>query len=155
MEEQSHVAQWTLCDPRQSEKIAGAVVGLFIGLNKEGQPIVDYPSNPTDGALPARTTQKISETDGGNDVLLLFEDGDPVKPVILGFLRDSTEQLKSADSVSDHERLEFHAKKEIVFRCGDASITLTRAGKILIRGKYLLSSSSGVHMLKGAVIHLN
>jgi hypothetical protein len=42
-----------------------------------------------------------------------------------------------------------------VLRCGEASITLTKAGKILIRGTYVLSRSSGVNMVKGATIHLN
>ena len=55
----------------------------------------------------------------------------------------------------DGERLVFTAKKEIVLRCGKASITLTRAGKILIRGAYLLSRSSGVNRIKGGSVKIN
>ena len=47
------------------------------------------------------------------------------------------------------------ADKEIVLKCGKASITLTRAGKILIRGAYLLSRSSGPNRIKGGSIQLN
>ena len=47
------------------------------------------------------------------------------------------------------------ADEEIVLSCGESSITLTRAGKILIRGKYVLSRSSGVNRIKGGSIQLN
>ena len=53
------------------------------------------------------------------------------------------------------ERLEFTAGREIVFRCGDASITLTKAGKVLIQGAYLLSRSSGVNRIKGGSVQIN
>jgi len=52
----------------------------------------------------------------------------------------------------DGERVVFDAKKEIVLRCGKASITLTRAGKVLIRGAYLLNRSSGVNRIKGGSV---
>ena len=51
--------------------------------------------------------------------------------------------------------LTFTANKQIVLKCGKASITLTRAGKVLIRGAYLSSRSSGVNRIKGGSIQLN
>ena len=47
------------------------------------------------------------------------------------------------------------AQQEIVLECGKASITLTRAGKVLIRGAYLLSRSSGVNRIKGGSVQIN
>ena len=47
------------------------------------------------------------------------------------------------------------ADREVVLRCGDASITLTRAGKVIIKGSYILSRSSGYNKIKGAAIDLN
>jgi hypothetical protein len=47
------------------------------------------------------------------------------------------------------------AAEELVLRCGDASITLTRAGKIILRGTYLLSRSSGVNRIKGGSVQIN
>ena len=46
-------------------------------------------------------------------------------------------------------------EEEIVFECGKASITLTKSGKILIRGAYLLSRSSGVNRIKGGSVQIN
>ncbi len=48
-----------------------------------------------------------------------------------------------------------NAKEQLVLRCGKASITLTRAGKILIKGSYVLSRSSGVNRIKGGSVQLN
>ena len=42
----------------------------------------------------------------------------------------------------DGKQLIMEGHEEIVLRCGEASITLSRNGKISIRGKYLLSRAS-------------
>ena len=55
----------------------------------------------------------------------------------------------------DGEQLVLTAQNEIVLRCGKASLTLTRAGKVLIRGTYLLSRSSGVNRIKGGSVQIN
>ena len=57
--------------------------------------------------------------------------------------------------IGGEERLELTAEREIVLRCGKASITLTRAGKVLIRGDYISSRSSGVNKIKGGSVQLN
>ena len=43
----------------------------------------------------------------------------------------------------------------MVLRCGKASITLTKAGKVLIEGSYVLSRSTGVNRIKGGSVQLN
>ncbi len=55
----------------------------------------------------------------------------------------------------DGERVVLTADKEIVLKCGKASITLTRAGKVIIRGEYVLSRSAGVNQMKGGAVKLN
>jgi hypothetical protein len=55
----------------------------------------------------------------------------------------------------DKQKFVFTAEQEIVLRCGKASITLTRAGKVLIRGAYILNRSSGVNRIKGGSVQIN
>jgi hypothetical protein len=48
-----------------------------------------------------------------------------------------------------------NAEREIELRCGEASITLTRAGKVLIKGEYVLTRAKGLNRIKGAAVSIN
>ena len=56
---------------------------------------------------------------------------------------------------ADGERLIVSAKEQLVLRCGRSSITLTKAGKVLIQGTYVSNRSSGVVRIKGGSVQLN
>ncbi|WP_431257437.1 DUF6484 domain-containing protein [Roseateles chitinivorans] len=55
----------------------------------------------------------------------------------------------------DGERVVLNGAKQVELRCGEASIVLTAAGKILIKGTYVLSRSSGANRIKGAFVDIN
>ncbi len=55
----------------------------------------------------------------------------------------------------DGKRVVIEGQEEIILSCGEASITLTKAGKILIRGTYLQSRSSGVNRILGGSVQVN
>lgn len=55
----------------------------------------------------------------------------------------------------DGKRVVIEGHEEITLSCGEASITLTKAGKILIRGTYLQSRSSGVNRILGGSVQVN
>ncbi len=135
--------------------LRGAAVGRLVGLTGDGSPLVTLDS--ADGAppRPARTTLPLRPEDVGAELVLLFEAGDPGRPIVVGRLCDPGPAVARVDLVRDGDRLVLEAEREIVLRCGKASITLTRAGKVLIRGAYLSSRSSGVNRIKGASVQLN
>ena len=99
--------------------------------------------------------------------MVVFEEGNPLRPIVLGIIQSAAQPDRKVSGLtgsqssfvgvveSDGERIVFEAEREIVLRCGEASITLTRAGKILLRGKYLLSRSSGVNRIKGGSVQIN
>jgi hypothetical protein len=64
-------------------------------------------------------------------------------------------KAEQPSAVEPDERLTLTATREIVLQCGRASITLTRAGKVLVRGAYLSLRSSGVHRITGASVQIN
>lgn len=82
--------------------------------------------------------------------------GDLSKPVIIGRFR-TTEQVVHDQTrvLVDGQQVTISADKRIVLECGKSSITLTEDGKVLIRGKYVLSQATGVAQIKGAVLRLN
>lgn len=55
----------------------------------------------------------------------------------------------------DGKRVVLEGQEEVVLKCGEASITLTRNGKVVIRGKYLLSRSSGINRILGGSVQVN
>jgi hypothetical protein len=66
------------------------------------------------------------------------------------------DSFKAAFSLEiEGEMLVFDAKRDVVVRCGESSITLTRAGKIIISGKYVVSDSTGLNHIRGGKIKLN
>ena len=133
------------------------VIGIVDGFDPEGRPLVDYPGNAARAPLPALATALYGADAIGRQVALLFAEGDAARPVIVGLVRPPGEHVPGGGRVAelDGERMVLRAKEEITLQCGQASITLTRAGKVLIRGAYLSSRSSGVHRIKGGSVDIN
>lgn len=141
------------------QESGGVVTARFDGFDIKGQPVV---SGGSSGAITARTTVSLQGVSVGTEVVILCERNDLEHPIIIGVLQESKLDPKSAErrthSVSieaDGQRQIISAEREIVLRCGDASITLTRAGKILIKGTYVVSRSSGVNRIKGGSVQIN
>lgn len=140
---------------RSLPRIEGVVIGTLLELDVIGSPRVDYPGNPA-GALPARTLTALDSSKVGREVALMFEAGDPSKPIVVGVLqRPGKPDSKALQVEIDGESLVLTGRKEIVLRCGKASITLTSAGKVLLRGAYVSSRSSGVNKIKGGSVQIN
>lgn len=55
----------------------------------------------------------------------------------------------------DGKRVVIEGKDEIVLVCGEASITLRRNGKIVLRGAYVESHSKGTNRIKGGSVKIN
>jgi hypothetical protein len=76
------------------------------------------------------------------------------EPAINSAQTINTESSDGAVHV-DGKRVVLEGQEEVVLKCGEASITLTRNGKVVIRGKYLLSRSSGVNRILGGSVQVN
>lgn len=119
------------------------------GFDVDGQPLLCLLPQLQGEILTARSTVPLRRAMIGSDVVVALESGDPFRPIILGVLQQQRnlipEQPEAARQVAiqaDGERYVVTAEREIVLRCGDASITLTRAGKVIIQGNYILSRST-------------
>ncbi|MEO7206412.1 MAG: DUF6484 domain-containing protein [Steroidobacteraceae bacterium] len=141
--------------------IAGVRIGILAGLRGEfGAPLVIYPGQPGDAAVEARAALDLHAAHVGCSVVLVFEEGDSRLPIILACLsrkegRAFARQSGLAEVEADGERLVVSAENQLVLRCGAASITLTKAGKVLIKGDYVSSHSSGTNRIKGGSVQIN
>jgi hypothetical protein len=140
---------------------AASTVGVFRGFDILDRPLVTSSALPGE-IVAARSVIAMTQAMVGAEVLLTLHDGDPQRPIILGVMHDGRRALESPveggqrpDIRIDDERVLISAEREVVLRCGDASITLTRAGKVLIEGNFILSRSTGYNKIKGAAIDIN
>jgi hypothetical protein len=165
---------------RQGEPgdFAGQRLGRIVSVDEEGRAHVVFPGSH-DVAVRARSLLDAPAPAGvhpedlvGAGVLLLFEDEDPNQPIIVGLVRDallpearrpeveldlarSSEAGEERDVVIDGERLIFDANREILLRCGASSILLRRDGKVVVRGKNVISRAKVSNRIRGGSIRLN
>jgi hypothetical protein len=149
----------------ESPATDGIVIGTFSGLGDDGQALVTFEGAGGDEPLAALSAVRLEDFDSGRQVALSFIHGDPHRPMILGLIHQPTPAQRDRkgekapdpelDVVLDGERLTLTADREIVLQCGKSSITLTRAGKIIIKGEYLSNTSTGLNRIRGGSVQIN
>jgi hypothetical protein len=130
----------------------GVAIARFVGVDADGRFQVELPGVPE--AATAVSTIALAAADAGASVVVAYESGDLRRPVIVGRAYQRATPEVSGLKV-DGERVVIRGEREIELRCGDASIVLTRAGKVLIRGTYVLTRSRGANKIKGAFVDIN
>src|SRR5690606_21602326 len=101
------------------------------------------------------------ETWPGAEVLLVFEGERSDRPIVIGVLRPRVSGPAApgpghpVEALVDGTRVVVDAQDEIVLRCGKASITLRRNGRVVIRGTYVETRSEGVNRIKGGSVQIN
>lgn len=146
--------------PRRRVDLPSVVVGELIALIDNGlTPLIRYDKQPTEAALPARSMIDLHGRHIGRSLVLSFEDGNPELPVVMGLLRGAEPELDEApghvEIEADGARMVVSARRQLVLRCGRASITLTSAGKVLIDGTYVSSCAAGAQRIKGGSVQIN
>jgi hypothetical protein len=88
-------------------------------------------------------------------VVLTFDSASG-RPIVLGVVQPApAPRAEPVHAVVDGEPVVIEGKERIELRCGAASLVLTKAGKVLIQGTYVSSSSSGALRLRGASVEVN
>lgn len=89
--------------------------------------------------------------------MLLVDPRPGCPPVLLGVLRPLGADAAAADVEArvDGRRVELDGRDEIVLRCGEASITLRRNGRVAIRGVQVETRATGVNRIKGGSVAIN
>ncbi|TIU15504.1 MAG: hypothetical protein E5W49_23730, partial [Mesorhizobium sp.] len=113
------------------------------------------PGNPEETALPARSLTGLTSDMVGSEVALLFQDGDPAKPLIVGRIVEPERKTITPQVVRDGERVRIIGEERIELRCGKATILMEKDGRITIRGTYVTSQASATNRLRGGSVDLN
>lgn len=99
----------------------------------------------------------VSASDVGQRVAILFEGGDPSRPVAVGRIMAELPSRPISTRGDDRapRRATLEATDSLVFRCGDAQIELRGDGRIALTGKYVLSRASGTNRILGGSVEIN
>ena len=135
------------------KRIDGVVIGQFLGFG-ETAPLVVFPGNPSDRAVPALTLAQLTSDMIGAEVALLFEQGDPARPLIVGRIVEPARRAQ-AEVIRDGERVRIVGEERIELRCGKAVIIMEKDGHITIRGTYVTSHASAANRIRGGSVNLN
>jgi len=128
------------------------LVGVLKGFDANGQPLVVVPSE-ADHTIPARSCVPLRPDHVGSEVVVVLEGGALARPIVLGVICATHGQPQNVDLDGDHVSLD--ATESITLRCGHASITLSKDGKVTIRGAHVVSQAAGVNRIKGGSVQLN
>lgn len=134
-------------------------VGWIVALTADGELLVDFEGNPGE-PIPARTTVALADSavktavETRQGVVLLFEDDRIDLPIVMGLLT-APRSPEVVPVEVDGQRTEIEAKDEIVLRCGKASITLRRNGRVTIRGAWVETRASVVNRIRGGSVQIN
>lgn len=158
------------------EKVDSIILGYVTGFDEQSRPLVSFVYRGSKHQFAAITTGVTGTAGEGRQVALSFVDGALNQPIILGSvyspLNDMLESIEVATSEErepvqagsslleqpvkvDGKNVLIEGAEQVELRCGEASIILTKAGKILIRGKYLLNRASGVNRIVGGSVQVN
>lgn len=142
--------------PSPIASLPSALLGCVKGYDPERGALVDFPGN-TAGPLPARLLITISSralrqaAESHCPVALLFENGDPALPLLVGLIQPPS----GHEACVDGERIVLTGEEEIELRCGESSITLSKEGKLVIRGAYVETRARGMNRIKGGAVQIN
>ena len=128
------------------QRIEGVMIGRLVAL-EDGRPLVAVAG----ATLPARSLAPLDAALVGAEVAVLFEEGDPGRPLVLGRLVEPA----GPAVLRDGERVRVTAAERIELRVGKASIVMEKDGRITIRGSYVTSHASATNRVRGGSVHLN
>jgi hypothetical protein len=145
---------------------AQTVLGWIVAV-RSGQDdtvvMVDFPGSPH-GTHPARLGIALEAAaieaaiTRRQPAVLVFENGDPLLPIVVGLVQAPSQAPAEATTIEadvDGKRVRVVGKDEIVLQCGQASVTLRRNGRIVIRGTYVETHSEGTNRIKGGQVQIN
>ncbi|MGB7218834.1 MAG: DUF6484 domain-containing protein [Vicinamibacterales bacterium] len=154
-----------------------AQVATIVSLTVDGTPNIrlDAASPVVPARWAMRVTRERIETAIVlcQQVVVLFENGDRARPLIIGFVEsgfiealepqspervtrpDTLEGMPVIEADVDGRRVRLTAQDEIVLQCGSASVTLRRNGRVVIRGTYVETQSEGTNRIKGGQVQIN
>jgi len=144
---------------RYATNTSGVTVAELVALDGAGNAWVAFECDSETRC--AATIVDLFTAQLGARVVVVFERGDALHPIVIGVVRGQGSDLTAQRAPGDVEvsadgrTLNIVAQQELVLRCGSSSICLRRDGRIEIRGETLLMQATGANRIRGGSVQLN
>jgi hypothetical protein len=161
--------------PSEPSPQAGtACIGQVVSILEDGRVSVAVPGIAA--TLEARLAVPLTHArlrqaiESRQSAVIIFEAGSARRAILIGLIEmvplEAPAPPEQAPAVQrdaprvveadiDGKRVRVVGKDEIVLECGNASITLRRNGRVIIRGTYVETDSAGTNRIKGAAVRIN
>jgi hypothetical protein len=139
--------------------LSAVSIGRIVEITAEGRVLVDFPENRARRPIEARFVSLGAfpidvASLAGASVLMVFEDANPFRPIILGPLFDRISSFPKTPSQSPNNAM-VEAQEEILLRCGESSLSMKKDGKIVLKGRTIVSRASRTNKMRGALVAIN
>lgn len=138
---------------RRPARAHGIATGVVDSVGKDGAVTVSIASWGL-SRIAARSIVPLVAIEAGQSVALGFDDGDPLRPIILGAMLTPA-AAPAHEVLLDGERVVLQAAQEIELRCGEAALILSADGRIQLRGTYITSHASATQRILGGSVNFN
>jgi|SRR5690554_2157012 len=132
----------------KNDTISGVIIGYIFNIDNDGQLWVTH--SGLEQPLAAKATCAATQQDVGRQCALMFENGNPSRPVVMGLLHEPTLTVAARSTGEPNNDSE-----SIELSCGKSSLTLHANGHIELRGSKITSHSTGLNHIRGASVKLN
>ena len=138
----------------------GTTVGILVEVREGKTPVVEFEGHGGQVMQrPALSTIPLDPGLAGHPIVLMYVEGDLDRPIVTGCIEPGLatprRTTRTKTLMLDGRALVLEADSSLTLRCGKASITLSREGRIVLRGTQLVSHASGVNRIRGGTIKLN
>lgn len=132
--------------PITTRPIGGGIYIARVSGFHEKTPLIEIPNFIQ--SVPAfAVTCPLSLEDAGSIVAVVFDCGNPQRPIVLGKVVTNLGQTGKGATLT--------SEQEISLRCGKASLTLSANGDIVIRGNNVTSRASHTNRIRGGNVQIN
>jgi hypothetical protein len=143
--------------PQQSSReMEGLFIATLVEFEDDGSPVVAIADAEYDYVAQSLCTPATLSI--GCQCAIMFHAGNPENPVIIGVLQQPVIVLGASESLSvnqDPDRIDIQSESEINLHCGKAHLRMTSEGLVEIRGRKVVSHSTGLNRIRGASVKLN
>jgi hypothetical protein len=135
---------------------AKIVRGIIVDFLESGEVMVQVPADVTTPFrcdLLETSANVMLQLNLGDQVIVMSPDGPEANGIILGRVGRYRVPQPQASQPPDHTVIE--AREMLTLKCGESSVDLRKDGKLMIRGKDILTRAKRSQRIKGGTVAIN